>query len=265
MEFENKTFISYALGGESERFVSDLEETLQQKGIQVVRSKADSGYKRRIQEFMERIGRGKCVIAVISDEYFKSPNCMFELMEVAKNGDFYDRIFPIVLDDANIFDDLTERLKYIKYWEYKNKELNEITQRSSLADLQVISEEINLYPEIYNRIPELIKTLKDINALTPEIHQQSKFEQLIKAIEKRLNQDTISFEKDSKPSNIQQISTIQQIIIEGLKKDKKKLLKDYKDVDDKKRMTSNPQEKNNLQLQLDSIFKEIEGIEQKLQ
>ncbi len=72
-------------------------------------------------------------------------------------------------------------------------------------------------------------------------------------------------DEKSKPSIIQQTSTIQQIKIESLKKDKEKLLKDYQGVDEKKRMTSNPQEINNLQLQLDSIVKQIEGIEKKLQ
>ena len=37
---------------------------------------------------MQQIGQGKCVIAVISDSYLKSENCMFELVEIAKNGIF---------------------------------------------------------------------------------------------------------------------------------------------------------------------------------
>jgi hypothetical protein len=52
----------------------------------------DLGYKGLIKDFMRQIGRGKCAIAVISDKYLKSENCMFELVEIAKNGDFYDWI-----------------------------------------------------------------------------------------------------------------------------------------------------------------------------
>jgi CHAT domain/Effector-associated domain 9 len=59
--------------------------------------------------------------------------------------------------------------------------------------------------------------------------------------------------------------TIQQIKIETLKQDLEKLNKDYVAVAEKKRRESNPVEKNNLQLQLEDIEKDIKEIEQKLQ
>ncbi|MEH2151032.1 COR domain-containing protein [Nostoc sp.] len=124
IEFEKEIFISYAWGGESEQFVNQLDETLQAKGIKIIRDKRDLGYKGLIKAFMERIGRGKCAIAVISDKYLKSPNCMFELVQIAKNGEFYNRIFPIVLADAQIYKAVA-RLKYIKHWEEEIKELDE--------------------------------------------------------------------------------------------------------------------------------------------
>ncbi|MEO5998942.1 MAG: hypothetical protein ABIN89_19385 [Chitinophagaceae bacterium] len=46
---------------------------------------------------MKRIGTGKAVVVVIGDRYLKSPYCMFELLEIYRNRDFIDRIFPIVL------------------------------------------------------------------------------------------------------------------------------------------------------------------------
>ena len=59
--------------------------------------------------------------------------------------------------------------------------------------------------------------------------------------------------------------SFQQMRIETLKRDLEKQKKDYEAVADKKRRESNPVEKSNLQLQLDSIVKEIEEIEQQLQ
>ena len=140
---------------------------------------------------MERIGRGKCVIAVISEKYLKSPNCMFELVQVAKSGEFYDRIFPIVLADAQIYKPI-ERIKYIKHWEDEIKALDEAMRGVGAANLQGFREEIDQYTEIRNTIAELTNLLRDMNTLTPDIHQQSEFEELIKAIEVRLNQDAIS-------------------------------------------------------------------------
>ncbi len=89
----HQVYISYAWGGESERIVNELDADLQSKGIMVVRDKRDLGFKGMIRDFMQQIGRGHAVIVVISDKYLKSPNCMFELVEIARNKDFYDRSF----------------------------------------------------------------------------------------------------------------------------------------------------------------------------
>ncbi|MFW9259801.1 toll/interleukin-1 receptor domain-containing protein [Nostoc sp. CALU 546] len=124
LKYEKEIFISYAWGGDSETYVNHLYEVLQSKGIAIIRDKQDLGYKGLIKAFMEKIGRGKCVIAVISDKYLKSPNCMFELVQIAKNGGFYDRIYPIVLPDAQFYDPI-QRIKYIKHWEEQIRELGE--------------------------------------------------------------------------------------------------------------------------------------------
>jgi internalin A len=186
-EFEKEIFISYAWGGESEQFVNQLDETLQAKGIKIIRDKRDLGYKGLIKAFMERIGRGKCAIAVISDKYLKSPNCMFELVQIAKNGEFYHRIFPIVLADAQIYKPVA-RLKYIKHWEDEIKELDEGMREVGAANLQGFREEIDQYTEIRNTIAELTNLLKDMNTLTPDIHSKSDFEELLNAIAQRLDE-----------------------------------------------------------------------------
>jgi hypothetical protein len=55
-----------------------------------------------------------------------------------------------------------------------------------------------------------------------------------------------------------------QIQLKILKQDLAKLEKDFLDVADKKRRESNPQEQNNLQLQLDDITKKMEELEQQM-
>ncbi len=187
MEFEKEIFISYSWGDESEQFVNQLDQTLQAKGIKIIRDKRDLGYKGLIKAFMERIGRGKCAIAVISDKYLKSPNCMFELVQIAKNGEFYNRIFPIVLADAQIYKPVA-RLKYIRYWEDEIKALDEGMREVGAANLQGFREEIDQYTEIRNTIAELTNLLKDMNTLTPYIHSKSDFESLLNAIAQRLDE-----------------------------------------------------------------------------
>ena len=112
---------------------------------------------------------------------------MFELLQIFKNGQFRDRIFPIVLPDAKIYDPI-DRIEYVEYWEGKIKKLDEAIKRVSAANLQGFTEDINLYTEIRNNLPQLTNILKDINALTIKIHSESEFSAMIEAVEKKLKE-----------------------------------------------------------------------------
>jgi hypothetical protein len=185
--YEQTVFISYAWGGESEAVVNKIDDALQTRGLRITRDKRDLGYKGSIKEFMERIGQGNCVIVVISDKYLRSPNCMYELVEIAKNKNFYDRVFPIVLQDADIYDPVN-RVQYIKHWEDKEKALDEAMKTVSSANLQGMREEIDSYNEIRANIANLTFILKDMNTLTPNMHQDRNFSHLYDAIEKRMKE-----------------------------------------------------------------------------
>jgi hypothetical protein len=185
--YEQFVFISYAWGDEREEIVDKIDKALQERGLKIIRDKRDLEYKGSIQKFMERIGRGDCVIVVVSDKYLRSPNCMFELVEIAENKEFRDRIFPVIWKDANIYDPLT-RIVYIEHWEFARKKLARAMKKLDPANLQGLREEMDLYDRIRDRISGLTSILKDMNALTPEMHEESNFNQLYDAIEKRLKE-----------------------------------------------------------------------------
>src|SRR5688572_15322470 len=77
-------FISYAWGDEQEKIVDQIDLALQRRGIRIIRDKRDLGYEGSIKAFMERIGQDRCIVVVMSDKYLRSPNCMFELIEIAE-------------------------------------------------------------------------------------------------------------------------------------------------------------------------------------
>jgi hypothetical protein len=185
--YENRVLISYAWGGKSEEIVNEIDRSLQSRGLKIVRDKRDLDYKDSIKDFMELIGRGNCVIVVISDKYLRSPNCMFELVEIAENKQFHDRVFPIVLTDANIYEPL-RRIEYVKHWELKRAELAESMRTLDPANLQGIRDDMDLYDRIRDKISGLTSILKDMNTLTPEMHHDSDFHDLYAEIEKRLRE-----------------------------------------------------------------------------
>lgn len=63
---------------------------------------------------MQEIGSCQFVVLIISNKYLKSPNCIFELLEVQRNGYIYDRILPVILPDANIYKSIGI-ISYLKY------------------------------------------------------------------------------------------------------------------------------------------------------
>ncbi len=185
---QKEVFISYTWRDQqSKPLVEKIEQAFQAKGIKIIRDINAIGYKERFKEFMQRLSRGICVILVISDQYLKSENCMYELVEIAKDKDFYKRIFPIILADAKIFKSI-ERVKYIKYWEEEIEELNKAMKEVMVDNLQGIREDIDQYREIRNMIAKLTDLLRDMNTLTPDIHSESEFESLLNAIAVRLDE-----------------------------------------------------------------------------
>jgi internalin A len=190
-DYEQSIFISYAWQAESEQIVNQIDRSLKERGIRIIRDKRDLGYKGSISEFMERIGRGNCVIVVISDKYLRSPNCMFELVEIADGKQFHDRIFPVVLNDANIYDPI-KRIEYVKYWEMKRADLAEAMKTLDPANLQGIREDMDLYDRIRDQVSGLTSTLKDMNTLSPDMHRDSDFEDLYNAIEKRMKEGPVA-------------------------------------------------------------------------
>jgi internalin A len=200
-DYEQAVFISYAWGDEHEEIVNQIDQALHRRGIKIIRDKRNLGYKGSIHEFMERIGRGNCVIIVISDKYLRSKNCMFELVEIANNKQFSDRIFPIILPDAKIYD-AVERLDYVEFWEQEKAKLNErIRKLSDLSNLQGVREELDNYDRFRDQISGLTSILKDMNTLTPDLHQDSDFSELYTAIEKRMQEkaETQAGETSPKP------------------------------------------------------------------
>lgn len=178
-------YISYAWSGESEKIVDTIYNTLIENQYNVIRDKADLGYKGNIKEFMQQIGKGKYVVVIISDKYLKSENCMYEMLEIKNNGEAYNRIFPVVLSNANIYDEI-DRIDYLNYWDDKLNALKKKveTLRDPVGKVRVYKK-MNQYADINRIIDEITDMLRNMNTLTPDMHKDSNFQPMIDAINKQ--------------------------------------------------------------------------------
>ena len=183
-------YISYAWNKESDDIAEAIEKEFGKKGVRVIRDKNGLQYKERLKDFMRAIGRGKYVILIISNRYLKSENCMFELLQIFKNQDFYERIFPVVLEDVKI-SRATDRVELVKYWENETDNLDrKIRELKKLSNIQGVTDDLNLYTEIRNNIAKLTNILKDIYYLNTERHISSNFKQLYELIQAKIEKDT---------------------------------------------------------------------------
>ncbi len=175
-----KVFISYKWGGESEKLANELKDTLTEKKIVVKIDKEELPYKGDIKEFEKHIGQADSILVVVSHAYLESEHCMFELSEIYRNGNFKERIFPIVLKDAKTFN-TADLSKYKENWVKKRKAiLIEIIDDDSKEE--TYEEDLVIYKQIIKDFDAMTSTFKGSNLGDVDEHRKSKFDVISKQI-----------------------------------------------------------------------------------
>ncbi|MBN2442311.1 MAG: toll/interleukin-1 receptor domain-containing protein [Spirochaetales bacterium] len=189
---KSEVFISYAWDGdESEQIAHRIYQLLQLNNYNAVKDNKDLHYKGNIQDFEARIGRGSYIITIISDKYLKSEHCMNEMICIKNHEDVYDRIFPVVLKNADIYT-RSGRLGYLKHW---NNEIQ--TFKKELSKLGITGgaehsmKDLTRLEHIKLIIGSITDLLSQMLTLTPEKHQQTNFSGLLGALEKQAAKDAL--------------------------------------------------------------------------
>lgn len=180
---QNPIYVSYARDdskgawGHQEEIANRIETSLRKHGYDVRRDRTDLNYGESIRAFMKQIGRGGCVVAVVSDKYLRSRHCMFELLEVYRNQGFRHRkLCPVVLPSATI-NDLGGRLSYVHYWAGQvshDEDLLRGTEITVLPPRELKAFQRQLV-DIANNAGQLLEFIADTNCLTPETLEQDDF------------------------------------------------------------------------------------------
>ena len=204
-------FISYSRKGESNLVANEIDKAFSDMGINILRDKRSIPYKADIDKFMQRLGYGKYVIVVISDAYLTSRNCMKELVLLSANPDFYDRIFPVVMPDAALFDE-DNRFDYTLYWNRKliafNKKVgNSVQEGIIIGDVIKNSlEYLNLLSSIRAKIDQLTGILSKMNMFSLQEFREKQYENLIKFIQDQIDKDHASESPDIQINEEQYLS-----------------------------------------------------------
>ena len=106
-------FLSYSWN--DTQIADKLDLIFQPTGIEVKRDIRYVTYKNSIKDFMTKIRDADFALLIISDNFIKSSNCMYEVLELVKEKDYKDKILPVVMDGTRIYK-AADRFAYILYW-----------------------------------------------------------------------------------------------------------------------------------------------------
>ncbi|MBE9002364.1 TIR domain-containing protein [Nostoc sp. LEGE 12447] len=185
----NQIYISYAwkdnkseLGSQREELVDKICTALISERYNLIRDRNYLTLGKSIHDFMQEIGRGNYVIVVVSDKYLRSEYCMFEAVEIMKRKDYEQKVFPVVLQDANVYTK-EGKTEYIKYWKQQSETLKQLmgSELSAHEDSAMynVAEKIM---EISQKIDEFMFFISDKLSIDPSQNFNGFINQLTDAI-----------------------------------------------------------------------------------
>lgn len=155
---EPYVYISYNWEDKSDVTANHLYDTLYPH-FALRRDKEDCNYGENIKDFMEAIREGQYIVVIISQEYLKSENCMFELAGIMKHPDYKNRLFPIICDskDSKVRDD-NFYVELLIEWRKKLETKNEQVEKAKAVNSKGATP-----------LEEKLKTIKDVNDLLSDL------------------------------------------------------------------------------------------------
>lgn len=153
-------FLSYCWNDSSEaNKIYDYFKNSQ--NIELHRDTIDIGKWGSIKEYMQSISNMDYTILLISDSYLKSANCMYEVLEVMRDRNYRDKIFPAVIY-SGIYSPVT-RAKYVKHWQDEFKELERTLKEINVQNLGKLNEDLKQRQDISSNIAEFLDAVSDMN------------------------------------------------------------------------------------------------------
>lgn len=111
-----KVFVSYSWRiPESVQIVDDLDVPARERSIQLLRDKKEIKLGEYINEFMQKIADAEYVAVVLSQPYFESEYCLWELLHLYQKKRDGQTIYPILADDI----DLSDSSAMVSFWKHE--------------------------------------------------------------------------------------------------------------------------------------------------
>lgn len=143
-------------------YAENIDLYFKEKDILLHRDIRDISTWKSIREYMQSIRDMDYAVLIITDNYLKSFNCMYEVLEVMKDRNFQDKIFPVVVEKS-IYNS-TGRIKYITHWQDEfNKLKAEMNKIEDVINAGSIIDDLKRTQNITFNIDEFLGKVADMN------------------------------------------------------------------------------------------------------
>lgn len=163
---EINVFLSYCW--KDSPVAEEIYSVLTQVGVDVVMDKHTLEYKDNLQKYMQHIRKADYALLLLSEDYLKSRNCLYEILQLLKDETtLFDRILPVIVNQAKIYS-VPDKLAFVQYWENQAKLLEMQINQSNPVNSFEAFHEVNLYQQIANNILGFLNQITTIKHLSFE-------------------------------------------------------------------------------------------------
>jgi|GEM_PF-3538383 len=171
-----KIFLSYSWIDSKQ--ADQIETFLSSIGLTVIRDINSLKYRDNIETFMASIRDCDYSLILISNDYLKSSNCLYEFIELYKEKEFLKKFMPILLENTSIYS-TENKLELIQFWKEKvestKKSISDFEPTKTISLIQ----ELKHYETIYSEFDSIINSIAKYKNISLEEGYNSSFKDII--------------------------------------------------------------------------------------
>lgn len=176
-------FISYSWVHKN--VVDEIDTHFQSLGIHMKRDIRELDSYESVSDFMRQVREVDFVMMVISDEYLRSINCMYEMLQFVKDENYRERIIPVFVPGTKtqMFEPGSEA-PYIKHWRGECQRLEGEIEGLPPDSTEELSKALDLARQIRHAVGGFMGTARDRLLVPLATLQQSGFREVLERIYK---------------------------------------------------------------------------------
>ena len=170
-------FLSYSWAN---KHIADIiDDDFKKIGVYVQRDIRDVIYRGNLEEYMQRAAKSDFVLMILSDEYLKSINCMYEVIEVLNTHELDKKVLPVLNNNVPDIFNQNGRKLYYDYWKNKIVEAEEHSKQHLNEDTLA---ELKKSKSIYECLGEFFNQIKHLKSETFENLKEENYKSIFKIV-----------------------------------------------------------------------------------